>query len=227
MAQPAALAQEREALRRPHTEQDQLPPLVEDPLAGEPLGLDAPAQLDRLGRGLEVEARRELHAAQHAQRIFGELLGRVAQHAIAQIGDAAERIEELVRLGIERDRVDREIPPRGRIARIHVWVRVDLEAPMTESALRLAAWQRHVDRGVAQADHAERFADQIDSELRREQSDEPVRFDPVDLDVEIARGVAEQRVANAAADESCATTGVAHQATQRIESRARLDVLDA
>ena len=81
MANPAAIAQERQPQRRPRSSEDQLLPLAEDPLWRQTLGFDLSAEFDRLGRGLQLETRGELHAAQDAQRVFGEFVGRVAQNA--------------------------------------------------------------------------------------------------------------------------------------------------
>ena len=88
--------------------------------AADPLGRDVPQAagarahlVEGLVGELEVELRDEPQAAEDAQRILLEALGRDrAQEPLLEIDAAAERVDELVRLEPLRHRVDREVAAR-------------------------------------------------------------------------------------------------------------------
>ncbi len=105
VAHPSGDAQELEPARDLPALEQELAPLVEDALGRQAFERDRPAQLDGLGRRVELEARHQLHAAQHAQRILDEALGGVAQQPPLEVAAAAERVLELA--GREVDRASR------------------------------------------------------------------------------------------------------------------------
>jgi hypothetical protein len=76
----------------------------------------------------EAEARGELHAAQDAQGVFAESLGRVAKDFVLEIVRAAEEIEQLTPTRVEHHRVDGEVAARGGIARVDIWIERNLKA---------------------------------------------------------------------------------------------------
>ena len=102
---PPRLRQKREAARGRDTFGRSLEPLLAHALDCQ-LSIsaaDAATKLDGLGRGLEIEPGAELHAAQHAERIFCKRAARVSEHAALQILPAPEEIEEFARARIEQE----------------------------------------------------------------------------------------------------------------------------
>ena len=83
--QPSALAQELQSQRRFAALQDQLRPLLIQALGRQVVRMQGRADGDGFWRDREFKARGELHGAQDAQRIFGELRRDMADHARLQI----------------------------------------------------------------------------------------------------------------------------------------------
>ena len=104
---------------------------------------------------MQVESRDELHSAQHAQRVLHELRRDVPQHAALQIVDAAVRILERIGERIVVHRVDGEVAPARGLTDGEERIGIYEEALVADAALRLPAWQRHVDVEVLDLHHAE------------------------------------------------------------------------
>ena len=185
----------RRALRQ------QLAPLLEEPLGRQVLDRHRPADRHRLRRGVEVEARRELHAAQDAQRVFREARRDVAEDARAEVRPAAVRILEAFRERVVVERVDREVAPRGGVPHGHRGVREDVEPAVARAALRLAPRQRDVDVEVLDLEHAEGRAARVEGVRRAERPAQRLRRDAEDLEVHVLHArLAQEEVAHAAPD---------------------------
>ena len=83
-----------------------------------------------------------------------------------------------------------------------------VEALVPASGLRFPPWQRDVD--VAELEHLEALAHELDSSERFEQLAQPGRRDAEDLDVDVFRLTAEQPVADPAADDERASAFAAN-----------------
>ena len=121
--------------------------LLPDPLGHERVhlaGLDHLAhQRERFpARPTELrEARGEAGDAQDAHRVLAESAGHVTQHARAQIGRAAEGIDQRAVL-VLRHRIDREVAPGQVLFQCHVRFGVKGEAVIAACRLALGARQR-------------------------------------------------------------------------------------
>ena len=198
---PSDVAQEIEPLRDFYALEDKLRPLAEEPFARKALGRHRAADVDRLGRGVEVEARDELHSAQDAQRILAEVVGDVAERLPLEVGASVPGIDDLVRKRIAVDGVHGEVAPGGCVADGQRRIVLHLERAVSEPQLRLAARYRHVDVEVRELEDAEARADEVQREAFRENRPQPVGRDAEALDVDVLRLAAHECVANASADE--------------------------
>ena len=98
--------------------QQQLLELTPDPLRGQIIDGDMPAQTRRVLVELKFEASGELHGAEDAQAVVGKgVQVNGAQLAASQIATAVERIEVFVGQRIPGDRVNREVAPAGGVGR--------------------------------------------------------------------------------------------------------------
>ena len=210
-ARPTAGPQELQAERGAATAEQQLRPLLHQALRGKVDLRERRAKGDGLRGHGELETGGELHRAQDAQRVFGELCGHVPQHLGLEVGAAAPGIDELAGRGIPEDRVERKVAPLGGVFRRHRRVRLDLEIRMLHAGAVLAARHGDVDRQVLELGHAEGRADGHDPELAAQGGLDRARTQAVDLDVEIGDGHAHQSVAHATADEARAAPGGAEQ----------------
>ena len=176
----------------------------------------APAEGGGLGRQHQVEARRELHAAQDPQRILRERGAGVSQHPGAQVGAAVVRIEDCAGERIVGDRVDREVAPRRRLGRGQRGIRSHGETAMAGTGLRFAPREAEVVLGAADAQlhHAETPPDQVGRAERRQDADQGLVIGARHLDVEILGIESEQPVAHAAAHEPRPPDG-AHRGQDR------------
>ena len=181
---------------------------------GQVVERDAAADLQRVGRGRQLEAGDELHRAQHAQAVVAER-GRVdhAQHARVEVRASAARIEVLVGERIPRDRVDREVAAARRLVERHARVALDEEAAVAAADLRLAAGQRDVD--VARLVDREALADGLDRAEPLEQGAKRRGRHAEHLEVDVLGRVAEQAVAHPPADDQRAPAFLADGARDR------------
>ena len=205
MTDPSAIAQEAQPRGRNRGPGRPFHPLAQHALRrelGERPG-DAPAQRDRLRRGIESEPRGELHPAQHAQRVLGEGGAGVPEHPRPQVRLAAEEIQHLAAMRIEHQRVDGEIAPGGGILRREGRIELHGEPFVARSDLRIAPRHREIeDLGTdRQLHHAEGSPDQVGTSPSREHPGQPLVAEPEDLHVEVLAGHAEQPVPHAAADQ--------------------------
>ncbi len=126
----------------------------------------------------KLEARRELHRAQHAEAVVAEhpeIDG--AQDPAPQIAAAVEGILVGVRQRIPPDRVDGEVAAPGGLGHRHERVAVHVEALVAAAALRFPARQRHVDGSAREADElvdGEALAHGFDASERGEQRRQPI-----------------------------------------------------
>ncbi len=151
-------------------------------------------QRKRLPRDLESESRGEARDAQHAQRILGEGRRHVPQYPRAQIGLAAERIDELSLL-VARHRVDREIPARQILVERYIGRDEELEAAIAVAVLALGARERVFLARVRVQEHREiashRLVARRNQNFGRRADDHPVAVNDA---------AAEKLVPNRAAD---------------------------
>ena len=126
----AEIAREGEADRGARRLAQQLFDFTPDAFARQIVERDGAAQIAGCRIERAVEARRELHRAQHAQAVFAErpCIDR-AQDAAFEVGAAVVRIEIFVGERIPRDRVDREVAAAGRFLDREVRVAGHLESP--------------------------------------------------------------------------------------------------
>ena len=172
-----------------------------------------PAQLERLGRRLELEARHQLHPSQHAQRVLDEALRGVAQQPPLEVAAAAERVLELTGREVDRHRVDGEVAAARRVGDRHRRIGGDLEVAVPGAGLALAPRQRDVDGVMTQLEDGERLAHLVDAPLLLEQRPQAARLDAEHLEVELLIGIdrqAQQRIADRAADQESAAARIAH-----------------
>ena len=117
-------------------------------------GLDhAAAQRQRLGRDAEIgEARREAAQPQDAHGVFLEGLAHVAEHARAQVGLAAQRVDQLA-IGLARNGVDGEIAAAQIVFQRHVDTGMEGEALVAVAGLALGAGERVFLFGARMQEH--------------------------------------------------------------------------
>ena len=188
--------------------------------AGRIREVDLAAEGDRRLVDLELEARGELHGAEHAQAVLDE--GPRVDHADQpprQVGAPAVRVEVLPGERVVHDRVDREVAPPRRLLGAHPRVAGDDEAAVAAARLRLAAGQADVDRqaGVAAGPDLvdrEGLADGVDGAVRGEQGAQAPRLQAVDLEVVVGARDAAHAVAHPAADQERAAAGRADRAAE-------------
>ena len=201
-AQPAARPEERQAARGLHALQQELLPFAGEALARKRVLRHRGADGDEIRRGREERhPREELHGAQDAERVLGEVIRDVAQDARAQVADAVPRIEDLERERVRHHRVDGKVASRGGLGGREPGIGGHREVAMSGAEAVLAARQGDVDVAVPELHDAERRADPVERPARRERGLEAIGRDAVDLQVEVVARAAEQRVADAAADE--------------------------
>ena len=92
-----------------------------------------------------------------------------------------------------------EIAPPRRLGHVHGRVADDGEGAMAAADFRLAARQRDVD--LFDLVDSEALADGVDRPDRREQLPQPLRFDAVDLDVDVLARPRQQAITHPAADD--------------------------
>ena len=152
---------------------------------------DGAAQRRGLRREREIEARRELHPAQHAQRVLDEGRAGVAQRAPREVALPVVRIDEVAGERIERDGVEREVAARRGLRVAERRIRRDGEAAMTGAGLGLAARQGEVvfrtARAAADLEHAEAAADDIGRAKGLQHAVQRLEVRAADLDVEVLR----------------------------------------
>ena len=159
---------------------------------------------------VELEPRRKLHGAQHAQAVVAERR-RIddAEKPALDVAAAVAGVEVLAGQRIPGDRVDREVAPPHRLVERHRRIAGDVEAAVPAAGFRFAPRQRDVD--VARLVDLEAFADGFDAAeaLRGAGAgDRPARRRlrcrcPCDV-------AAHQPIAHPAADDERAAAGVAH-----------------
>jgi hypothetical protein len=177
--------------RRPAREQQQFFDLPPDALRRQVVERDAAAEFPRGCIHLELEARRELQAAQDAEAIVTERarIDGPEHSALEQIAPPVERIEVGAGQRIPGDGVDREIAAARRVLGRHVRIADDRERLVSTAGLGFPARQRDID--VAHLVDGEAFADRVDRRERFEQRLQLTRRHAVDLDVDVFAGTAE------------------------------------
>lgn len=124
--------------------------------------------------------------------------------------------------GVGQDGVDREVAPgRGR-GEIQVRGRRDLKAAMAGAGFVFAARQGEVNVSMADLEHAEAGADQVEGKLRCEAVADFLRRQAIDFQVDVLDRKLQQSVAYSSADDQDAAAAVAqplgyppHQAASR------------
>ena len=207
VAHPLDALQEVQSGGYAHALGQHLGPLVELAFASKSLGRHLAAKPDRAGPRLEAEAGDELHAAQNAQRILGEMRRDVTEHAALEIPKSVPRVDHLVRQRVAVDCVYGEVSAGGGVLYRERRIILHLERLVSEAKLRLAAGDGDVDVMSVQLYDAEGCADEIEAEAFGEYGLQPLRVKAVDLNVEILGGAAKQRVAHASADQQGASAG--------------------
>ena len=217
--QPASRRKSRPQRDLPALEQE-LAPLVEDTLGRQALERDRVRHSATVSAaGVELEARHQLHAAQDPQRVLDEALRGVAQQAALEVGAAAERVLELVRLEVDRHRVDGEVAAARRVRDRHRRIGGHLEVAVAGAGLALAPRHRDVDGMVAQLEDGERLADLVDAPLLFEQRSQPARLDrrtPRGRAPDRIGRPAQQDIADRATDQEGASAGIAHAADRSV-----------
>ena len=171
--------------------EQQLLDLSPDSLRRQIVKRDRPAQLARLVVERQLESRRELDRAQHAQAVVAERL--VIDDAKDSPGKIATTIEGILVLAgqrIPRDGVDGEVATACGFLDRHRWITADLESLVAPSALRFAAGERHVDVADGLVGHSQfvdrkAAADGFHSAELLEQRRQPVFGDAEDLEVDV------------------------------------------
>ena len=193
--------QDPEPEGRAGSAQQQLPELLEHPLAGQLAQVERSAQRDQRLVGLHLEPGRELDDAQAAQRVFGKVLriGR-AQYAARQVFASAVRVQHLAGERVETDAVHGEVAAARGCGEIERRIGHDVEAAMPGTALAVASREREINVQAGDPKHAECAADcQHVAELR-EHGLETFDAQAEHLDVDILRGCPTEPVAHPAAD---------------------------
>ena len=162
-------------------------------------------QFDRFRSGNQLEAAGELHAAQNAQGVLVEGRAGVAQNAVAQIGRAAEKIQDLTRAGIVHDGVDGEVPAGGGLAERDGRIELNVKSLVAGSDLGIFAREGEivgVAGGGGEFDHAKGTADQIGPAPAGKGGEELLVVQAEDFEVEVfLRWKAGQGIAHGAADQ--------------------------
>ncbi len=199
---PTAGLQDIQADRRLAAAEQELRPLLHQAFGRQVDLGERGTEGDGLRGDREFEARGELHRTEHAERVFGELIGDVAKTLSLKIGDAAPRVDHLARERVPHDRVEREVTAFRGVLRRHRRVGLHVEIRVLGARAVLTAGHRDVDREVLELRHAEGRADRDDAEFLAQGRFDLARAEAVDLDVDVEDGHAHQRVAHAAADEA-------------------------
>ena len=205
-AQQVPLAQQAEAEGGARGLQQQLLDLAEDALGRQLVERHRGAQAGRGRLDLELEAGRQLHRPQGAQRVVAEG-GRVhgPQAAPLEVGPAAPRVDQRLGLRVVEQRVDREVPAARGLLDGEVRVAQGADAAVARPGLRVAPRQRHVD-GARQAgeaadlEHGEGLPNRVHRSEGLEQRGQGLAGQAVDLDVEVLARPAQQRVAHGPTD---------------------------
>ena len=132
----AQLQARRQADRRAPGPQQQLLELPPDPLRRKVVQRDGPAQRPRGLVDAQLEAGRELHRPEHAQRIFNER--RRIHRAKApglQVLEAPVWIQHLARQRVAKHRIEGEVSASGRFLHAHRRVARHGEALVTPPGL--------------------------------------------------------------------------------------------
>jgi hypothetical protein len=116
--------------------------------------------------GASVKSSRagQLERAQHPQRVLRERGAGVPQDPGGEVRPPVERVDELAREGVDRDRVDREVAPGRGVGVAEAGVGLDREAAVAGAGLRLAAREAEVVLGAVRAadlDHPEAAPDDV------------------------------------------------------------------
>ncbi len=176
------------------------------PFCGEVVEGDAAA--DRCGGRIDVEleAGNELQGAKHPEAVVGERVGiDDPEEALLEVAPAVEGIEVLVGQRIPGDGVDGEIAPAGGFDHAQVRIADDLEPPVAAARFRLPSREGDVEAGDLV--DGEALADGVDGAEPGEQLAEAAGVDPVDLEIDVQGGAADEAVPNPAADDQGAAAG--------------------
>jgi hypothetical protein len=155
----------------------------------------------------EIETAGELHTAENAQGIFGEGAAGRSQDALAEIGLAAEEVEDFFTDGIVGHGVDGEIAAGGGFPRSNGRIELGVEVAMVASDFTFAAGNGEIARGFlrrCELDDAETAADQIDASVVGENFGQAIIGDAVDFEIEILDGKIQQGVADGSPDQQVA-----------------------
>ena len=152
---------------------------------------------------LEAEARRELDRPHHADRVLAEAdvgVADAAQHALFQIFQPADIVDDGERLDVVEEAVDREVAPLGVLFGGAEGVVVGLiDAAFALALVGLAAERAGFNDLAPENDVGQAEAPPDEKTVAEEAAD--VVRAGVGADVEILGGAAEQEVADAAADQ--------------------------
>ena len=142
----------------------------------------------------KIKTRGETRHAQYAHRVFGESRPDVPQYARLEVGNAAERIDDIAGV-VFGQRVDREIAAREVFFQSNVGRRVKFKTVITARGLALGARQRVFLFGFRMQKYRKILADRFVAELhhfRRRGADHH--------EIAIGHRQAEQFIAHGAAD---------------------------
>ena len=148
----------------------------------------------------------KLHGAQRPQWILHESL-RVGgpKNPVLQVGNPAERVDDLARGQVVGQRVYREVPPHSRLLRRHTRVQGYLKTGVTNTDLVVSAGYRDVDVQPLHAGGTELEDTEGEPDLPRLEGGQSrlnvEDVEAVDLDVPILWLPAEERIDDTAADE--------------------------
>ena len=172
--------------------------LLPDPLRDQRFDLAVVDHLaherERLRRDVEPEARCEACHPQDAHGILGEGRAHVPQDACLEIGDTAERIDDVARL-VLGDGIDGEVAPRQVRFERHVRRGVEVESLVAGGGLALGARERVLLVRVGMEKDREVLADRAET-----QTHHLVRRAADDHEILILDRQAEERVSHRAAD---------------------------
>ena len=117
------------------------------------------AESNRLQCGSQHESCGQLHAAQDAQRVFGETFRHVAQHVRIKVGPAVEGIAEFQGIWVPGHGVHGEIAPRQRLVDVHVGVGLPQQSLGGFVVGEHAGGNGNIDGQAPQLEHAKGLPD--------------------------------------------------------------------
>ncbi len=197
---------EPQSNRRPIRLQEQFLDLAPNPLGGKVIQRGRSTHAPRVLVHHEIEARRELDAAEDAQAVFAK---RSAVHhpkaPFLQVALTLEWIDQLAGDRIAGHRVDGKVTPARRLRDRQGWVAFDGETLVAATDLGLAAGQRHVNR--AKFVDGEALADGVHAAEGVEERAQPIGRKPEHLEIEVLGPATKQLVADPATDDERAPAG--------------------